>query len=37
MHSGTTDRTVLLINFWHPDLPSDQRKIELNTFGYDPI
>lgn len=36
-HKGDVDRVVLLINFWHPELPPDERKIELNTFGYDPI
>ena len=37
MHQGDEDRVVLLINFWHPDLPDDQKKIELNTFGYQAI
>ena len=36
-HRGDVDRVVLLINFWHPDLPESERKIELNTFGYQPI
>ena len=36
-HEGESDRVVLLINFWHPDLPPSERKIELNTFGYQPI
>ena len=36
-HRGESDRIVLLINFWHPDLPADQRRIQLNTHGYEPI
>jgi len=36
-HDGESDRVVLLINFWHPDLPPDQRRITLDTMGYDPI
>ena len=36
-HDGASDRVVLLINFWHPDLDDDQKSIKLNTFGYDPI
>lgn len=36
-HRGDSDRIVLLINFWHPDLPADQRRIQLNTHGYEPI
>jgi aspartate beta-hydroxylase len=35
-HRGSSDRVVLLINFWHPDLQPHERRIELNTFGYDP-
>ena len=37
VHKGAEDRVVLLINFWHPELPERERKIELNTFGYQPI
>lgn len=29
------DRVVLLINFWHPALPPEQRRIEVNSHGYD--
>ena len=37
MHEGTSDRIVLLINFWHPDLAPDQRRIDINTHGYEAI
>ena len=37
MHRGEADRVVLLINFWHPELPNDERRIEINTHGYQPI
>ena len=36
-HKGNSDRIVLLINFWHPDLPASERRIQLNTHGYEPI
>ena len=31
------DRVVLLINFWHPELPEDQKKIDIDTYGYQAI
>ncbi|KOO24087.1 peptide-aspartate beta-dioxygenase [Chrysochromulina tobinii] len=36
-HLGDRDRVVLLINFWHPDLLPHERRIDTNTFGYEPI
>ena len=35
--TGDSDRIVLLINFWHPDLPADARRIDINTHGYEAI
>lgn len=29
------DRVVLLLNFWHPALPPEQRRIQVDTHGYD--
>ena len=37
MSAGTEDRVVLLINFWHPDLKEEERKITPDTHGYDAI
>lgn len=34
---GDSDRVVLLINFWHPELAQHEKRLDLNTFGYDPI
>ena len=34
---GDSDRVVLLINFWHPELAEHERRIELDTWGYQPI
>ena len=34
---GESDRVVLLINFWHPDLAAHEKRIDLDTFGYKPI
>ena len=36
-HRGGEDRVVLLINFWHPELAEHERRIELDTWGYQPI
>jgi len=37
LHKGDSDRVVLLINFWHPELADHEKRLDLNTFGYDPI
>ena len=29
-HEGSADRVVLLINFWHPMLPPDKRRIDMS-------
>ena len=36
-HRGDADRVVLLINFWHPELPRSGWRIDLNTHGYEAI
>ena len=36
VHSGAEDRSVLLINFWHPDLPPSARRIDVDYYGYEP-
>lgn len=36
-HRGDADRVVLLINFWHPDLAPHERRVEINTHGYETI
>jgi len=36
-HRGDRDRVVLLINFWHPDLPPHARKMEIDSYGYEPL
>lgn len=36
-HAGDSDRIVLLINFWHPELEPHERRIDINTFGYEAI
>ena len=35
MHEGSSDRVVLLLNFWHPQLPPTDRRIEFDTGGYE--
>ena len=35
VHEGKLDRVVLLLNFWHPGLPASQRRIEMDSGGYD--
>ena len=37
VHEGKLDRVVLLLNFWHPGLPASQRRIEMDSGGYDVI
>ena len=33
-HEGTSDRVVLLINFWHPELPpNDFTEIRPDSLG----
>ena len=36
VHEGASDRVVLLLNFWHPQLPPAERRIEFDTGGYEP-
>ena len=36
-HNGEVDRVVLLVNFWHPDLPNHAKRIEINNHGYEAI
>ena len=36
-HRGQSERAVLLVNFWHPDLLREMRRIEVDQYGYEPI
>ena len=36
-NGGASQRVVLLINFWHPGLPPEQRTLAMDHGGYEPV
>eukprot|EP00438_Fugacium_kawagutii_P017180 Skav215694 [mRNA] locus=scaffold3538:20170:22810:+ [translate_table: standard] len=31
VHEGDEARTVLLVNFWHPDVPAEMRQVLMGA------